>query len=82
MEENRIHRVRANVPDLSYLLDGMRHLRDTQIENLKQRINILVYDFYATIPAMTSYRIGYDYFKDSQSSNYPLKFSRRTMTEC
>ena len=51
MEENRIHRVRANVPDLSYLLDGMRHLRDTQIENLKQRINILVYDFYATIPS-------------------------------
>ena len=50
MEENRIARL-VNVPDLSHLLDGMRYLEENQIETLKHKINVLVYNFYATIPS-------------------------------
>ena len=51
MEENRIHRLFGNVPDLSHLLSGMRHLEEHQIENLTSNINALVYDFYAPTPS-------------------------------
>ena len=48
---NRINQLMVNASDLSNLLRGMRHLERTQIETLKHKINVLVYDFYATIPS-------------------------------
>ena len=51
LAESRVNRVIANVPNLSNLRRGMRHLEQTQIETLKHKINVLVYAFYATIPS-------------------------------
>ena len=51
MVGNRINRVIENAPGLSELLNGMRRLEERQIETLKHKINVLVYDFYATIPS-------------------------------
>ena len=51
MAGNRIARLWGNVPDLSELLNGMRYLEENQIETLKHKINVLVYNFYATIPS-------------------------------
>ena len=49
MAEHRINQLIRNAPDLSNLRNGMSNL-ESQVQNLKNKINAQVYNFYATPP--------------------------------
>ena len=50
MAEHRINQLIENASNLSHLLNGMQDLVKTQIQNLKDKINAQVYNFYAPPP--------------------------------